>query len=90
VRFGDWLLWHDPRLAGKIAYDTRFELLSTQQLNGIADLGQAHEPGQSNVLAGYRVLVLDPRSGTTKPVLSEPGMLVVSRTKRGIVALSSG
>jgi hypothetical protein len=90
VRFGDWLLWHDPRLAGKIAYDTRFELLSTQQLNGIADLGQAHQPSQLNVLAGYRVLVLDPRSGTTKPVLSEPGMRVVARTKRGIVALSSG
>jgi hypothetical protein len=88
VRFGDWLLWHNPSLAGKIAYDTRFELLTDQQILAVADLGQVRRPHEPNILAGYRVLLLDPASASTKLVLARPGMHVVSRTKRGIVALS--
>ena len=90
VRFGDWLLWHDPALSGKIAYDTRFELLSDRQILAIADLGQVRGPHQPNILAGYRVLVLDPASASTKLVLARPGTRVVSHTRRGIVALSTG
>jgi hypothetical protein len=31
-RYADWLLWKDPQLRGRIAYDARFELLSNRQL----------------------------------------------------------
>ena len=30
----DWLLWTRPELAGRIAYDARFELLSNEELSG--------------------------------------------------------
>jgi hypothetical protein len=28
----DWLLWHEPSLAGRVAYDVRFELLRQEEL----------------------------------------------------------
>jgi hypothetical protein len=31
-RYADWLLWKDPRLRGRVAYDARFELLTNRQL----------------------------------------------------------
>ncbi len=38
VRYADWLIWEDPRaFSGRIAYDTSLELLTTAQLNAIAD-----------------------------------------------------
>jgi hypothetical protein len=90
VRFADWLLWHDPALAGRIAYDARFELLSRRQILGLADLTQMRAAGGADLLAGYEVVVLDPENGSTKLLLSRPGTRVVSRTPRGIVALDSG
>ena len=40
----DWLLWHQPSLAGRIAYDVRFELLSAKQLEHLALLVGASHP----------------------------------------------
>jgi hypothetical protein len=37
----DWLLWHEPVLAGRIAYDVRFELLDSGEL---ARLPSVQEP----------------------------------------------
>jgi hypothetical protein len=34
-RFADWLMWRHPALEGRVAYDTRFELLSTEQLKAV-------------------------------------------------------
>jgi hypothetical protein len=36
VRWGDWLLWKEPQLAGRIAYDARAELFTSKQLRTIA------------------------------------------------------
>jgi hypothetical protein len=59
--FADWLLWSQPKLSGRVAYDARFELFSSAQLHQVARFeGQA-----GNWLAtarGYHVFVLDPRS----------------------------
>lgn len=90
VRYSDWLLWHDPALAGKLAYDTRFELLSARQLLAIAQLGAILAPHQLNILAGYRVLVLDPSSSYTKLVLLRPATHVVMRNSEVVVALTPG
>ena len=33
--YGDWLLWSEPQLAGRVAFDTRVELLTHSQLQEI-------------------------------------------------------
>lgn len=81
-RFGDWLLWEEPTLAGHIAYDVRFELLTDRQLRAIAAVG--HEP---SVLAPYGLLVLYPTgSHTTRTLLGRPGTHVILRSDRVVVA----
>jgi hypothetical protein len=57
----DWLLWAQPRLSGRVAFDARFELLSTTQLLQLARF-QAQAGKWLNTARGYRVFVLDPRS----------------------------
>jgi hypothetical protein len=37
----DWLLWHEPSLAGRVAYDVRFELFDRRELLQINGLWQA-------------------------------------------------
>ena len=49
----DWLLWEQPRLVGRIAYDVRFELLSPRRLAAL----QAFRNGRRPALAArFRVL----------------------------------
>jgi hypothetical protein len=89
VRFADWLIWHDPALAGHVAYDTSFELLSARQLQTIANIGQAVPRGQTDPLAAYRAFVLDPKNrASNRALLDRPGTRVVLRSKRVIVASS--
>jgi hypothetical protein len=87
VRFADWLIWHDPRLAGLVAYDTSFELLSSKQLETLAALGAPPAAGTPDPLARYGVLVLDPqnKSGNRK-LLDRSGTAVILRSKRVLVA----
>ena len=59
--FADWLLWSRPALAGRIAFDARFELLSAAQLQRAARF-QARVGNWLMTARGYRVFVLDPRS----------------------------
>lgn len=40
-RHADWLLWQRPELAGRVAYDVRFELLSAGQLQRLGALDRA-------------------------------------------------
>jgi hypothetical protein len=87
VRFADWLVWHDPALAGHIAYDTSFELLTQSQLASLASLSQAIVPGVHDTVAGYSLLVLDPKNKSINRVLlARSGIRVILRSKRVIVA----
>jgi hypothetical protein len=36
MRWGDWLLWKEPQLQGRVAFDARDELLTSQQFKTIA------------------------------------------------------
>ncbi len=58
--YGDWLLFEDPRLAGRVAYDIRYELLTPAQLTEIAAFPTQRGPNWMRAIAGYGVLVLDP------------------------------
>jgi hypothetical protein len=58
ARYADWLLWERPELAGRLAIDSRLELLPRSQLRGFFDL--ANRTGNWRVLAApFGVLVVD-------------------------------
>jgi hypothetical protein len=59
--FADWLLWTRPGLSGRLAFDARLELLSTSQLQQIAEI-QSLLGDWPRSLDGYRVFVLDSSS----------------------------
>ena len=59
--YADWLLWSRPDLNGRVAFDARFELLSTGQLQQIAEV-QARSGDWRKTLKGYRVFVLSKTS----------------------------
>jgi hypothetical protein len=56
--FADWLVWSHPELGGRIAFDSRFELLSSSQLRSIAAFRNRIGSWRST-LEGYGVIVLD-------------------------------
>jgi hypothetical protein len=59
-RYADWLLWTQPSLRGRVAFDARYELLSSAQVKRLADVQAAHGNWQ-RTLAADRVVVLDRR-----------------------------
>ena len=90
VRYADWLVWHDPSLAGHIAYDTSFENLTVKQLVTLNELGQALLPGQRDPLAPYSILVLYPKNRSTNRILlTRTHAHVVLRSKRVLIATKS-
>jgi hypothetical protein len=87
VRFADWLVWRNPAIAGHIAYDTSFELLTSRQLSELSTLTLERAPGTRDLLAPYATLVLDPKNkASNRLLLARPGVRVVLRSKRVIVA----
>jgi hypothetical protein len=79
--FGDWLLWRAPALAGRLAFDARFELLSNQQIHALARFRHQTTPQWSAAAAGYRLLVLDPTTEqrVISSVRAEPGTRLLFR-----------
>jgi hypothetical protein len=59
--YADWLLWSRPEFAGRVAYDARFELFSTGQLQRIAHF-EGRVGNWLSTARGFDVFVLDPRS----------------------------
>jgi hypothetical protein len=88
--FADWLVWAHPSLAGRIAFDSRFELLTNRQLQSIVEF-RARVGNWQKIAAGYDVLVLDAagdekkvvrslvRSGDAKQVATHGGIAVLKR-----------
>jgi hypothetical protein len=57
-RYADWLVFEHPQLAGRIAYDSRFELLTSRQLRSVEEFRNL-VAGWKETIGGYSVLVLD-------------------------------
>jgi len=75
VRYADWLLWKRPELAGRIAYDARFELLSSAELERLYRLQNRLTPQWKAAVANQRLVVL-PRgqgSATARALISQDG-----------------
>lgn len=86
-RYADWLVFEDPQLAGRIAYDSRFELLTSRQLRSVQGFRNL-VAGWRGTVHGYPVLVLN-RQDDAQPiaalrtkrvrVVTRPGPIVVLR-----------
>ena len=59
-RYADWLLWTEPELRGRIAYDVRFELFRPRQLDLLVGYRNRIGPAWRLAAAGYAVQVFDP------------------------------
>ena len=57
LQYSDWLLWHEPRLRGRVAFDARLELLSADGLHEAGELMSRAAGGH-----GLRLFVLDRQS----------------------------
>jgi hypothetical protein len=86
----DWLLWERPELSGRVAFDARFELLSSSQLRRIVRF-EEHTGDWLGTARGYRVFVLDRRSDAAleqaleralplRVVFSSPQVVVLRRS----------
>lgn len=58
-RFADWLLWRKPDLAGRIAFDVRFELYNDEQLRSLFRYHNRIGDDWLSAVAGYDLIVLD-------------------------------
>jgi hypothetical protein len=76
-RHADWLLWAQPSLRGRIAYDIRFELLTPQQFRTL----RAAKP---TLLRAYGVFVSSPST----PICPGSGCRIVYRDAGVLVARS--
>jgi hypothetical protein len=86
-RYADWLIFQDPSLAGRVAYDTRFELLTRKQLDRIVAFRLEHGPDWLRAANGYGLLVLDPKSdsGAVRLLARQPGTSVLYRDGHVVV-----
>jgi hypothetical protein len=56
---GDYLLWKEPSLRGRVAYDVRFELLTSRQLTSLVRF-KSDAADWASAADGYPVVVFDP------------------------------
>jgi len=91
VRFADWLLWRDPALAGRIANDTRWELLTPAQMNKLQALFSVIGTNWKQGAHGYRLLVLDKKfePAAVQAFSAEPGSRVLYDDGERVVIMRS-
>jgi MFS family permease len=79
ARYADWLLWKRPELAGRVAYDVRFELVSEPKLERLAAFHARTGAGWKSVADGYAVIVIDRRldGDLERAFLAEVGTRVI-------------
>jgi hypothetical protein len=77
--FADWLLWERPELAGRVAFDVRFELFSPADFRRVVDLYEMR-PNWREGLRGHRLVVLESSKETLRrALLAEDGTRVLYR-----------
>src|SRR5262249_23612813 len=90
-KYSDWLLWRDPALRGKVAYDARFEMLTHDELKRVAKLSGVVGLDWKRNAHGYRLLVLktNPSGPDTasSAFLHEPGIRTLYRDDDALVLL---
>jgi hypothetical protein len=94
-RHADWLLWEQPALAGRIAYDIRFELLNDRELRQIVQLRRGLGSAWARCGATAAVVTFGgredrrtiKREGVLAPgsrtLVARPGFVAVAQTPSG-------
>jgi hypothetical protein len=92
ARYADWLLWKQPELAGRVAYDVRFELFSEAELERLQSFHRRTGSSWMSFANGYRLVVLDRRrdSELEAPFSREPGARILYRDAEVAVILRAG
>jgi hypothetical protein len=88
-RFADWLLWTQPSLAGRLAYDARFELLKASQLRDVVRV-KSRSGDWLRLLDGYDVVVLERDLDPVAAALVARGATIAFRDDRVTVLSRSG
>jgi hypothetical protein len=90
-RFADFLLWKEPSLRGRLAYDSRFEVLKPATLLLVQRLLVESGSEWRTTTRGYRLLVLDRSQEPSVVVqfLREPGRTVLYDRAGVVVILRS-
>lgn len=89
VRYADWLLWTRPELAGRIAFDARFELLSNDELERLYRLQNRLTPQWKAAVADHRLLVLPRGQGSAmaRALMTEDGARPIYRDSSVVILL---
>ena len=59
-RYADWLIWTEPRLRGRVAYDVRFELFTRRDFTRLTTYRNRIGRGWRSAARGYGVVFFDP------------------------------
>jgi hypothetical protein len=59
-RYADWLLWTEPQMRGRVAYDVRFELFTRRQITLLSRFHNRIGDSWRAAADGYPIVVLDP------------------------------
>jgi hypothetical protein len=88
-RYGDWLLWRVPSLAGRMDADARYEVYTASQLKDEQRLVGASGPGWKRAAQGDRLLVLDRSSdgAAVTGFMAEPGARILYTDRQAVVIL---
>lgn len=65
LQYADWLLWREPRLRGRVAFDARLELLAARRIHDDATLMSGAIADGRRTPSDIRLFVLDRRSPDT-------------------------
>lgn len=91
TRYGDWLLWKAPWLAGRVADDARYELYSATQLRQYLTLFEAIGPNWRQAADGDRLVVLYRAADgdALRGFVAEAGARVLYSDPQAVVVLRS-
>lgn len=64
--YADWLMWHIPRLVGRVAYNASLELLTREQLDTIGRFKGLAGRDWQHAATGYGLLILDSRESRAR------------------------
>lgn len=85
LTYADWLLWREPQLRGRIAFDARLELLDRSQLEELSDVSTGRV--RLGLVRAYRVFVVDAGDSPAVAALRACG-LERAYADRGVVVLT--
>jgi hypothetical protein len=85
--YADWLLFREPQLQGRIAFDGRWEILRPAQMSAVVHFLFKRTPAWEDIARGYDLFVLDPKTNrrVDRTFSGRADMHVVYRDKRVVV-----